>query len=85
MRRDAKAALEFQDNGSNDELITEKEDRVFTQNQDWLHSIDRITQREAHVDVEEILTMKLKQSQTTEVMHAKYTCYIAMFKYFKCM
>jgi hypothetical protein len=53
MRRDAKAALEFQDNDSNDELITEKEDRVFTQNQDWLHSLDRITRREAHVDVEE--------------------------------
>lgn len=53
MRRDAKAALEFQDIDSDDEWITEKEDPVLPANHDWLHSLDRITRREACVATEE--------------------------------
>jgi hypothetical protein len=78
MKRDRKAALEFQDIDSDDEWITEKEDPVLPLNNDWLHSLDRITRREARAAAEENIYNGVETIARNISDACKYTCYLVM-------
>lgn len=77
-RRDAKAALQLEDIESDDEWITEKEDPVLPINQDWLHSLDRITRREARADAEENTDHEVETMAKNIDDACKYVDYIVV-------